>query len=339
MDKKPHTISGKEWIEKLNALNEICPNTLKLQQYRFFCIYLAKINARDKESRVVRFSIEEFQGIMELGRINMGHMKETTDKLLSQIVHIPRDDGGYRSFQLFKLCEVGKDKFGRGYVEINAHDEALPLMFDLKEKYFKYRLENVLMLKSVNQIRLYELLKAKEHIGAVLIVPLDLLKEQLGIGKKQYPRWNNFRARVIEPCRTALEKYTDICFTYAPIKKVNKITAVQFEVYTVQAPETVPEMKIYSYQDPKAKYYGRALRCEFAEEAVILLATFVAKSLTSLSSLDNPYVSEHDEEIYGYLERAYAKFSHNRSNNKIDHPIAYIKKLIELDIKGEFEEI
>jgi hypothetical protein len=190
----------------------------------------------------------------------------------------------------------------------------------------------------VNQIRLYELLKAKEHIGAVLIVPLELLKEQLGIGKKQYPRWNNFRARVIEPCRIALEKYTDICFTYAPIKKVNKITAVQFEVYTVKAPETVPDFKIHTYEDPKAQDYGNALRCEFEQGVVLLLATFVAKSLTSLSSLDNPYVSEHDEEIYGYLERAYAKFSHNRNSNKIDHPVAYIKKLIDLDIKGEFDE-
>jgi plasmid replication initiation protein len=229
-------ITGKEWIEKSNALNELRPNSLKLQEYRFFCIYLAKINARDESSRIVRFPVDEFKQIMELGRINIAHMKETTDKLLSQIVHIPRFNGGYESFQLFKKCIVGKDDNDHWYVEINAHDEALPLMFNFKEKYFKYRLENVLPLKSINQIRLYELLKSKENIGGTLEISLDSLKQKLGIDKRQYPRWNNFKMRVIEPCRLALQEHTDICFTYSPIKSGNRIVGIRFKMYIIGDP-------------------------------------------------------------------------------------------------------
>jgi plasmid replication initiation protein len=334
-NQKHYPLNGKEWIEKSNSLNELRPNTLKLQEYRFFCIYLAKINARNEDSRIVRFPVDEFQQIMELGRVNITHMKETTDKLLSQIVHIPREDGGYDSFQLFKKCVVGRDNFGRWYVEINAHDEALPLMFNFKEKYFKYRLENVLTLKSLNQIRLYELLKAREHIGGTLDISIDILKQKLGIGKKQYPRWNNFKARVIEPCREALQGNTDICFTYVPIKEGNRIVGIRFTVYIM--PEVIPEVTKITYQSETAVYYAQALGEEFTEEAVLSVAQFAADNLTGHHELDNPCNISRKERIYKYLSDGYERLCNNRCNNRVDHPIAYLKKLIKLDFDGEFD--
>ena len=51
------------------------------------------------------------------------------------------------------------------FVEINASDDALPLMFDFKNRYFKYALWNALRLKSPNQIRMYEILKQYETLG------------------------------------------------------------------------------------------------------------------------------------------------------------------------------
>ena len=51
-------------IEKRNVLNEIRANSMSLQELRFFSIYLAKINARDVTTRVVRFSLPEFRRIM-----------------------------------------------------------------------------------------------------------------------------------------------------------------------------------------------------------------------------------------------------------------------------------
>jgi plasmid replication initiation protein len=87
----------------------------------------------------------------------------------------------------------------------------------------------------VNQIRLYELLKARENMGGVLEISLNSLKLKLGIDKKQYPRWNNFKTRVIEPCRLALIEHTDLRFTYTPIKNGNRIIGVKFQMYTIDS--------------------------------------------------------------------------------------------------------
>ena len=200
-------------VQKRNVLNELRANNLTLQELRFFSIYLSKINPYDKSTRTVTFKLSDFQKIMDFKRLNIVQLKAATDSLLTKLVHIPLESGGYDSFQLFKKCRIDKNNSGEWYVSIDAHDDALPLMFDFKDRYFKYALWNALRLKSANQIRMYEILKQYETIGKREIKVSDL-RELLGIAPNEYPRWNNFKAKVLDSCQQALKDTTDICFTY-----------------------------------------------------------------------------------------------------------------------------
>lgn len=218
-------------VEKRNVLNELRSNNLTLQELRFFCIYLAKINARDLSTRIVRFSFSEFRRIMELGRVNLDYIKNITTLLLQKVIYIPIEVGGYTGFQLFKKCTVSKNGVGQWFVEIDAHDEALPLLFDFKEQYFTYRLWNALKLKSVNQLRMYEILKQYEKVGE-RVVELDELKLLLGLNTSDYPRFSNFKTRVLDSCQEALAENTDIVFTYEPAKRGarGKINTLKFTI-------------------------------------------------------------------------------------------------------------
>ena len=91
--------------------------------------------------------------------------------------------GGYNGFQLFKDCTVDIDDKAEWYIEIDAHDKALPLMFEFKDKYFSYQLWNALRLKSPNQLRMYEILKQYEKIG-IRILSIDELKKPFRNRKK-----------------------------------------------------------------------------------------------------------------------------------------------------------
>lgn len=222
-------IKGNELVEKRNILNEIRRNNMSLQEHRFFAIYLSKINARDINTRRVIFPINDFKKIMELGRMNIQHLQVVTNSLLSKVVNIKNPDGGYTAFQLFKECEVFKDEFGEWYIAIDAHDKALPLMFEFKEEYFTYELWNALRLKSPNQLRMYELLKQYERAGSRKIALKDL-REYLGIKADEYPRWDRFKDRVLNACQQALAESTDIKFEYTPIKVSGKTTGVEFRI-------------------------------------------------------------------------------------------------------------
>ena len=79
------TVKNELLIEKRNVLNEIRVNYMSLQELRFFSIYLAKINARDTATRVVRFSLSDFRRIMEFGKLNIAQLQSTVDGLLCKV--------------------------------------------------------------------------------------------------------------------------------------------------------------------------------------------------------------------------------------------------------------
>ena len=203
-------------VEKRNVLNELRSNNMTVQELRFFSIYLAKINPWDKSTRVVRFPIEDFQKIMGFGRLNLNQLKESTNSLLGKVVRVPDERGGFLAFTLFKRCRVSRDDHNEWFIEIDASDDALPLMFDFKNRYFKYELWNALRLKSTNQVRMYEILKQYEGLGKRELTVTEL-RELLGIGKNEYSGrtgWSDFKRCVLDSCQQALKDTTDICFTY-----------------------------------------------------------------------------------------------------------------------------
>lgn len=197
-------------IEKRNILNELRSNNLTLQELRFFSIYLSKINPRDKSTKNVRFPLSDFQKIMGFGKLNTAQLKASADSILGKKVFIPHESGGFKGIVLFDQCDVNKDSNGQWYVEISASSAALPLMFDFKDRYFKYELWNALRLKSSNQIRMYEILKQYESIGRREIA-VDDLQAMLGVN---YTRWDRFKNSVLDNCQKALKEITDISYNY-----------------------------------------------------------------------------------------------------------------------------
>lgn len=200
-------------VEKSNILNEFKADNLKLQEIRFLSIYLAKINPCDETTRTIRFSLLDFQKIMEFGKLNIKQLKESTDNLLGKKVSIPLESGGYETIVLFVKCRVDKDSNGEWFVEISASNEAMPLMFDFKDRYFKYELWNVLGLTSKNQFRMYEILKQYENIGRREI-SVEQLKDWLGISPDEYKRFGDFKVYVLEACQRALKEKTDIYYEF-----------------------------------------------------------------------------------------------------------------------------
>ncbi|MCR5021767.1 MAG: replication initiation protein [Ruminococcus sp.] len=255
-------------VEKRNVLNELRSNNMTIQELRFFSIYLSKINPWDVSTRVVRFPISDFQRIMCFGRLNIAQLKSSTNSLLSKIVNIPTERGGYTAFQLFKECTVDKDDNGEWYVEIDAHDKALPLMFEFKNRYFTYELWNALRLKSPNQVRMYEILKQYEKLGRREL-PVQELRELLGIGKNEYSGrtgWSDFKKKVLDSCQQALKETTDICYTYdrGKVGRGGKWLTIIFNIHKNE--EYIDQLTLDEFiqEQPKAEI----IEADFVEDQI-----------------------------------------------------------------------
>lgn len=219
-------------VEKNCFLNQIKDNHMSLEELRFLCIYLSRINARDVSTRCIRFTLSDFQKIMNIGRMNINFYKAVVNDLLGHVVHMPNDNGGLDSFQLFKKAKLFIDDNHECCVEIDVHDEALPLFFNLKGNYVTYELWNALRLKSANQLLMYELLKQYEKLGKIEI-KVSELREYLSFLPGQYPQLERFKKYVLDSCQKALAENTDIRFTYEHGKRGlrGKWLTIIFHIY------------------------------------------------------------------------------------------------------------
>jgi hypothetical protein len=81
---------------------------------------------------------------------------------------------------------------------------------------------------------MYELLKQYDTVGSrTLTVPE--IREKLGLWQDEYPKWKDFRVRVLEPALEELPKKTDLRFSYTTRKKGRAIHWVDFKVWRVGA--------------------------------------------------------------------------------------------------------
>jgi len=311
---------------------------------------LAKINARDTTTRVVRFSLADFRRIMELGKLNIAHLQSTVDGLLCKVVGVPMDGGGFERFQLFKECRVGNNEKGEWYIEIDANDKALPLMFEFKERYFTYELWNALRLKSANQIRMYEILKQYEYVGE-RVISVQELRELLGIGKNEYSRFNSFRERVIDACQKALKTYTDIKFAYEPYGsrgRGGKINALKFtishndshidqlslaefitqkeinEITNTEENDTETELNFFNREI--YPFMSDACDNEFEPAEIQVLYNLVVKII--------PFSQGKNRQLdmFDYLKRKYDELNWRATRTKIKNRLGYLKKIIEADM-------
>ena len=224
-------------VIKTNKLNEAQYEDISAEGLKLSIVYFSQINPSDISTRIVRFTLAEFTRAMDLkeGK-NIQYFNNLAKKLLSQVASVPNSNGGFKAFPLFKTFDLDKDKeTGEWYIEINAHDDALDLMFNFKNKYFKYELWNIIYLRSNNQIRIYELLKQYENLGERELF-ISQLRFFLDIKDNQYigsDGFENFKKKVLKPCQKALKEKADICFDFKRGKtgRGGKWLSIIFNIY------------------------------------------------------------------------------------------------------------
>jgi len=339
-------------VTKQNKVNEMRTYDMTLQELRLLNVYLSRINPLDTSTRVVRFTLRDFMAVMEAGRPNIAYFREVAKSLLKKTLEVPTESGGFTMFHLFRVFTLDKDEYGDWYIEINTEDEALPLLFDYKDRFFSYELRNSLVLNSKNQLRMYEALKQYEYVGR-RIMTLDEIKVALGIDKNDYPEYKILRRDVLEVCRIALDEHTDISFTYKVYKRKGrggKVQSLEFTIsqnknYTHRL-EAVDFVKLHPFyaiegtdmsvsynpntEDPDENdlYEGRisflmeACEEEFNRTQMIVLYGVMQEVV--------PHIHLNDIKSYNYLLQKYRELQLNSEKTQIKHRFEYFKKLVSL---------
>lgn len=121
-----------------------------------------------------------------------------------------------------------------GTVYVTFNKRIAPYLFDLKEQYTQYKLENVLVFKGKYTIRLYEILRSYTTKRAIdegreveVMLSLDELRKRLMTA--HYPRWVDFDRFILRPSVDEINACCEeMTVSYDTYKTGRAITKVNF---------------------------------------------------------------------------------------------------------------
>lgn len=226
-------------IKKSNELVE-ARYKFDIWETRMFAKTLSMIHHDDIDFQEYKISvgevIEEF-GLSKGGEI-YEFLKQATLRLQDKKITIQRERDGLKtefSTPLFTGVERVIDKNikeSEKYLWVSFHPNLKPYLLELKNRYLIYDIRSILTFKSVNTIRIYELLKQYEKIGE-RIFSIDELKQILGILPNEYILYGHFKNKIILKAQNDLYENIDcdINFTLQELKENRKVEKLKFIIH------------------------------------------------------------------------------------------------------------
>lgn len=226
-------------VRKSNFLVEAAYKLSAVEQ-KIILVLASMIKMGDREFAPYSLEIRKMSHFIGLDtKADYGYLKDVTKALMEKVFVIRTPESVIQTHWLSSAEYFP----GSGVVEFTFDPKLKPFLLQLKERFTTYRLHDVVQLRSAFSIRLYELLKEYEKVGARAFEVLDL-KRILGLDDNHYPLYADFKKRVIVPAQKELAAKTDITFTFEEIKTGRAITKVRFLIQTntnYQRPVALPE--------------------------------------------------------------------------------------------------
>ena len=249
-----------------------------VQEQRTVLWLISEINKADyfhvEESsyKEITISAQKYAELMGIRVDNVYRdAKKIGEALMSKVIAIPRDNGGWLMFNWMASMEYKK---GEGVIEVSIAPKIIPYIIQLKEQFTSFRLGNILYLRSSHAIKLYQILAQYKKIGERTIT-VDELKSFLGLEDMiTYKVYSALKRKVLEISKREINQKTDLTISYKEIKKSRKVVAIVFKIISKPTQETQAQRKFEAWVR------------ELDEEHTL-------HHLFRLNGYENDYVKEH----------------------------------------------
>lgn len=222
--------NAEHYVVQSNELIE-GKQSLKLNSAKIMRALIMQIKPEDDELKSYVIGIPELSKMLDIGAENLyRNIDSITDDILKNHVAIKdREQGKFIKIQWVTACAYEK---GVG-LAVKMNPLLKPFLLNLKDHYTQYQLENILAMKSVYAIRVYELLQ-KETImkflpkeGTHIVMTVKQIREACDCEDK-FEKISQFKEKVIDVAIKEIERTTSYKVDCNYKKEGRTITAVDF---------------------------------------------------------------------------------------------------------------
>ena len=219
-------------VFKSNPLLDM-KNEMGLYQQRMFNLYLAAINPMKEDTKKVSFTLSEFVrliGITEINPKKLHALARDSVRMYVDLYAIEEKSGKKKAdsnrmnyVNVWKRFKVDKDESGQWTVELQAGDDVLPYMFEIKSLgYLNFPVIFALRMRSPIAEKLYEQCARYKDKKSFTISPEEL-KKRLGIANKEsYKSYNRLKTSVLNRCMKEINEKTDIYVAIVDEERLRK---------------------------------------------------------------------------------------------------------------------
>lgn len=219
--------------------NELIQNSrysLGLLEQRALLYIVSKIKPTDEPYQEYPFSIEEFCRVCNFNKDSgtyYQYVKNIIKEMKSKPLVIKIDE--HKELVTNWINDAVLDD-ETGIVSISFSKYLTPYLFELRQFYTIFSLEDVLAMKSKYGIRLYEYLKSVKSLGWKHTITISDLRDRIGCNDK-YTDYKDFKKYALEPALKDINTYTGLNVAYKANKYKKKVVSIEFTILTANTPE------------------------------------------------------------------------------------------------------
>ena len=226
-------------VRKSNELVQRARYKLDVMGQKVLLYLISKIEPDDKVFLKQDFIISDFCaicGINDSGK-NYRDLKDALSSLLSDSakVWVPIDDKHITPLTWIDPPVINTET---GRVSVKLNDTMRPYLLDLRKNFTQYELIYTMSFRSKYSIRLYEIVKSYQYhdeIPVKKVFEVDVLRALLDA--EHYPRYCNFKDRVLEPAFSEISTYTDKTLDVKEIKSGRKVISLEITIKAKEGKE------------------------------------------------------------------------------------------------------
>lgn len=229
------SINAENYVVQANELITGKQN-LKLNSAKIMRALIMQIKPDDEEMKSYVIGIPELSKLLGVGAANLyRNMDSITDDILTNHVAIKdHHQGKFIKIQWVSACAYQK---GVG-LAVKMNPLLKPFLLNLQEHYTQYQLENILAMKSVYAIRIYELIQKEQIIkfipkeGTSIVLTIKQIREACDCEDK-FGKISQFKAKVLDVAVKEIQRTTSYTISYDCLKNGRSIEAIRFHVNLV----------------------------------------------------------------------------------------------------------
>ena len=215
-----------KFIVKSNDLVE-ARYRLSIQEIHVVFWLLQQIRPDDEDFKPHKLWISEFASMIGVKSCNQyKELKKVTKHLMQRIMEIYSHEEN-KTVQVAWLSSA-EYHHGKGYVLLEFSPQLKPYLLQLQNQFTKIEISDVMELKSIYAVRIFELLLQYESIGK-RTTSLKDLKNYCGI-KGEHKLYGDLKRTVINQAKTEINAKTEYEVDYTETKEARKVVSLEWTI-------------------------------------------------------------------------------------------------------------